>query len=96
MLLACGSAEPKLRGYTAFWHRAGSWLRPRRVIARIEAMPVPDPTPERPHGMRVAPEARYRQECDVRCGQAVLTSEAQQADARGTGRRHSVHGTPPA
>lgn len=53
------SAEPKMRCYTSFWHQAGSWSRPRRVIARIEASLQPDPTPERPDGMRQEIDVRY-------------------------------------
>ena len=53
------SAEPKLRCYTAFEHRVGSWSRPRRVIARIEASLQPDPTPENPKAMRQEIDVRY-------------------------------------
>lgn len=31
------SDTPKARLYRAFWHQAGSWSQPRRVIARIDA-----------------------------------------------------------
>ena len=53
------SAEPKLRCYTSFEHRVGSWSRPRRVIARIEASLQPDRTPANPHGMRQEIDVRY-------------------------------------
>jgi len=53
------SAEPKLRCYTSFWYRAGSWSRPRRVIARIEVSLQPDPTAEKPDGMRQEIDVRY-------------------------------------
>lgn len=53
------SAAPKMRAYTSFWHQVGSWSRPRRVIARIEASLQPDPTPERPDGMRQEIDVRY-------------------------------------
>ena len=53
------STEPKLRCYTSFEHRVGSWSRPRRVIARIEASLAPDPTPEMPDGMRQEIDVRY-------------------------------------
>jgi hypothetical protein len=53
------SAEPKMRCYTSFWHRAGSWSRPRRVIARIEASLQPDPTPSSPDAMRQEIDVRY-------------------------------------
>jgi hypothetical protein len=44
---------------TSSWHRAGSWSRPRRVIARIEASRQPGPTPEKPDAMRQEIDARY-------------------------------------
>ena len=53
------SSEPKLRCYTSFEHRVGSWSRPRRVIARIEASLQPDPTPENPKAMRQEIDVRY-------------------------------------
>ena len=53
------SAEPKLRCYTAFEYRSGSWSRPRRVIARIEASMHPDPTPGHPDAMRQEFDVRY-------------------------------------
>lgn len=53
------SAEPKMRCYTSFEHRVGSWSRPRRVIARIEASLQPDPTPQKPDGMRQEIDVRY-------------------------------------
>ena len=53
------STEPKLRCYTAFEHRVGSWSRPRRVIARIEVSMQPDPTPAHPQGMRQEVDVRY-------------------------------------
>ncbi len=53
------SSEPKLRCYTAFEHQAGSWSRPRRVIARIEASLQPDPTSANPNAMRQEIDVRY-------------------------------------
>ena len=53
------SVEPKLRCYTAFEHRVGSWSGPRRVIARIEASMQPDPTPDNPQAMRQEIDVRY-------------------------------------
>lgn len=53
------SAEPKMRCYTAFEHRAGSWSRARRVIARLEVSLQPDPTPQHPDGMRQEVDVRY-------------------------------------
>ena len=48
------SAEPKMRCYTSFWYQAGSWSKPRRVIARIEASLQPDPTPADPKACQSA------------------------------------------
>lgn len=53
------STEPKLRCYASFEHRVGSWSKPRRVIARIEASLQPDPTPACPDGMRQEIDVRY-------------------------------------
>jgi Transposase DDE domain group 1 len=53
------SDAPKSRCYTSFWHQAGSWSRPRRVIARIEASMQPDPTPTDPDAMRQEIDVRY-------------------------------------
>ena len=50
---------PKSRCYMSFWHQVGSWSRPRRVIARIEASMHPDPTPEQPDAMRTEIDVRY-------------------------------------
>jgi Transposase DDE domain group 1 len=53
------SDAPKSRCYKSFWHQAGSWSRPRRVIARIEASLQPDPTPADPNAMRQEVDVRY-------------------------------------
>jgi hypothetical protein len=53
------SSEQKLRCYSAFWYQAGSWSRPRRVIARLEASMQPDPTPDNPDAMRQEVDVRY-------------------------------------
>lgn len=53
------SNEPKMRCYSSFWYRAGSWSRPRRVIARIEVSLQPDPTPVHPDGCRQEVDVRY-------------------------------------
>ena len=53
------SSEPKLRLYRSFDYRAGSWSRPRRVIARIEVSLQPDPTQVFPEGMRQEVDVRY-------------------------------------
>lgn len=53
------SDAPKSRCYRAFWHQAGSWSAPRRVIARIEASMQPAPTPDNPDAMRQEIDVRY-------------------------------------
>lgn len=53
------STASKLRTYTSFEHKVGSWSRPRRVIARIEASMQPDPTPDNPDAMRQEIDVRY-------------------------------------
>jgi hypothetical protein len=53
------SDAPKSRCYTSFAHRAGSWSRPRRVIARIEASLQPNPTPDNPDALRQEIDVRY-------------------------------------
>ena len=53
------SNEPKMRCYTSFEYRAGSWKAPRRVIARIEVSLQPDPTPTHPDGCRQEVDVRY-------------------------------------
>ena len=53
------SDAPKSRCYKACGSKAGSWSRPRRVIARIEASMHPDPTPVNPDAMRQEIDVRY-------------------------------------
>ena len=53
------SETPKARLYTSFWHQAGSWSAPRRVIARIEASMQPAPTPDDPKAMCQEIDIRY-------------------------------------
>jgi hypothetical protein len=53
------SSVPKMRCYTAFEHKAGSWSRSRRVIARLEASMQPDPTTGNPDAMRQEIDVRY-------------------------------------
>ena len=53
------STEPKMRCYSSFYYRAGSWSHPRRVIARIEVSLQPDPTPAFPEGKRQEIDIRY-------------------------------------
>jgi hypothetical protein len=50
------STEPKLRCYTSVEYQAGSWSRPRRVVARLEASLQPD----------AKEEGSMRQEVDIR------------------------------
>ncbi len=53
------SDVPKSRCYKVLEYRAGSWSKPRRVIARIEASMHPDPTPTDPKAMRQEIDVRY-------------------------------------
>ncbi len=53
------SNEPKMRCYSSFAYRAGSWKTARRVIARIEVSLQPDPTPAHPDGCRQEVDVRY-------------------------------------
>ena len=39
----CASGEAKPRSWTSFEYQAGSWKRPRKVVARLEASWHPDP-----------------------------------------------------
>jgi hypothetical protein len=52
---ALGS-EPKLRTWVSFEYKAGSWKRPRKVVARLEASLQPDPDED---GMRQEVDIRY-------------------------------------
>jgi hypothetical protein len=36
------SSEPKVRTWTSFTYQAGSWTRPRRVVAQLECSLQPD------------------------------------------------------
>jgi hypothetical protein len=49
------SRKPKLRTYVSFLHQAGSWRRPRKVVARLECSLQP-----------VAGSTGMRQEVDIR------------------------------
>ena len=53
------SDAPKSRCYKVLDYQAGSWSKPRRVIARIEASMHPDPTPTDPKAMRQEIDIRY-------------------------------------
>jgi hypothetical protein len=50
------SSKPKLRTFASFMYQAGSWKRPRKVVARLECslQPVPGET-----GMRQEVDIRY-------------------------------------
>ena len=52
------SSEPKLRTYASFTYQAGSWKRPRNVVARLECSLQPD--------LRDGPAPGMRQEVDIR------------------------------
>jgi hypothetical protein len=60
------SRKPKLRTYASFLYQAGSWSRPRRVVARLECSLQP-----------VAGETGMRQEVDIRYVVTSLTGSAQ-------------------
>ena len=49
------SRKPKLRDFASFMYQAGSWKRPRRVVARLECSLQP-----------IAGESGMRQEVDIR------------------------------
>jgi hypothetical protein len=66
VLHAFGS-EDKLRCYESFKYQAGSWSRPRRVIARLEASFQPDPNED----------GCVRQEVDIRYVVTSLAGDAQ-------------------
>ena len=59
------SRKPKLRTYASFMYQAGSWSRPRRVVARLECSLQP-----------VAGETGLRQEVDIRYIVTSLTGSA--------------------
>ena len=63
------SDAPKSRCYKVLEYKAGSWSKPRRVIARIEASLHPDPTPDKSDAMR--------QEIDIRYVVTSLTGDAE-------------------
>jgi Transposase DDE domain group 1 len=65
---AKGSA-PKLRTYATFTYQAGSWNRPRKVVARLECSLQPD--------LREGPAPGMRQEVDIRYVVTSLKGTAQ-------------------
>jgi hypothetical protein len=53
------SSRTKLRTYTSFAYQAGSWKRPRKVVARLECSLQPDTAEATPTGMRQEVDIRY-------------------------------------
>jgi hypothetical protein len=53
------SHQPKLRTYTSFTYQAGSWTRPRKVVARLECSLQPDAGETTSNGMRQEVDIRY-------------------------------------
>jgi len=60
------SSKPKLRTFASFTYQAGSWKRPRRVVARLECSLQPE-----------AGETGMRQEVDIRYVVTSLEGSAQ-------------------
>jgi hypothetical protein len=54
-----GSSAPKLRTYASFTYQAGSWKRPRKVVARLECSLQPDDREELGAGQRQEVDIRY-------------------------------------
>jgi Transposase DDE domain group 1 len=54
------SSEPKVRTWTSFTYQAGSWTRPRKVVARLECSLQPDT------GETITTSNGMRQEVDIR------------------------------
>ena len=52
------SSQTKLRTYASFTYQAGSWTRPRKVVARLECSLQPD-AGEASTGMRQEVDIRY-------------------------------------
>jgi hypothetical protein len=53
------SRQPKLRTYASFTYQAGSWKRPRKVVARLECSLQPDAGETTSTGMRQEVDIRY-------------------------------------
>jgi hypothetical protein len=53
------SRTPKLRTYASFMYQAGSWTRPRKVVARLECSLQPDAGETTSTGMRQEVDIRY-------------------------------------
>ena len=60
------SSKPKLRTFASFMYQAGSWKRPRKVVARLECSLQPE-----------AGETGMRQEVDIRYVVTSLKGSAQ-------------------
>jgi hypothetical protein len=54
------SSEPKMRTWASFTYQAGSWTRPRKVVARLECSLQPDT------GDSITTSNGMRQEVDIR------------------------------
>jgi hypothetical protein len=54
-----GSSEAKLRTYASVVYQAGSWKRPRKVVARLECSLRPDARNDVAPGMRQEVDIRY-------------------------------------
>jgi len=65
------SSEPKVRTWTSFYYQAGSWMRPRRVVARLECSLQPDT------GETITTSNGMRQEVDIRYVVTSLTGPAE-------------------
>ena len=53
------SSQTKLRTYASFTYQAGSWTRPRKVVARLECSLQPDTGGTTSTGMRQEVDIRY-------------------------------------
>src|SRR5258705_114631 len=53
------SRREKMRTHTSFTYQAGSWTRPRRVVARLECSLQPDAGETTSNGMRQEVDVRY-------------------------------------
>jgi hypothetical protein len=53
------SSQTKLRTYASFTYQAGSWTRPRKVVARLECSLQPDAKDGTSTGMRQEVDIRY-------------------------------------
>src|SRR5277367_4837435 len=56
---AVKSSQTKLRTYASFTYQAGSWTRPRKVVARLECSLQPDAGGTTSNGMRQEVDIRY-------------------------------------